>query len=94
VGPENRLVDLISFVWTVGKDGEWHTAREIANLVGSTPSTVETILDFFTKYGFAKRSVSLHEDKYQLMVEGPSPMETVAVLRFSQMEAQQSTRIT
>ena len=90
---EKPQVDLMGSIWAAGKDGEWHTAKEIASLLGCTSTDVEDVLEFFTKYGFAKRSVGLHEDKYQLILNLLSPMETVAILKLMRMEAEQKARI-
>ena len=91
--PENLRIGLIGCVWVAGRDGRWHTVGEIAKRLEYSPEDVETILDFLTKYGFAKQSFGLLEKRYQLTVDGPSPMETATMLVRARVESSELSRI-
>lgn len=80
MSPKTLRIGLISSVWVAVNDGRWHTVDEIGRQLRSPPKEVELILDFLTKYGFAKQSFGLLVKRYQLTEHAPSPTQTATML--------------
>ncbi len=74
-------MNVADMLWTVARDGMWHTADELYGRIGFERNAVRDALNFLIKYGFAQLDASKGAEEFRLKASSPSPMETVRILR-------------
>jgi len=73
-------VDIVQRVWLVGRDRRWHSPEELAEQLPLDTGTVEAVLDFLVKYGFAE-SNGRTAKRVRINPFAPCPSELARFLR-------------
>jgi hypothetical protein len=70
---------VIDELWSLARDGRWHSKRSLAKESSFRPEIVRSALSFLVKYGFAQLSGD-GNGKIRIS-NGPSPAEVASLLR-------------
>jgi len=70
---------VIDRVWLAAEDGRWHSRRGLVQRTGFEGEEVTAALRFLVKYGFAESSFA-GEQRFRMVIDGPSPMEAANLL--------------
>jgi len=76
---ESSRIGVVDAVWSVARDGDWHTQSSFAKRTSFRDDDVARALDFLVKYGFAMSSLSV-ERRFKTIADGPSPMKAAEIL--------------
>ena len=76
---ESSRIGVVDAVWSVARDGGWHTQSSFAKRTSFRDYEIARALDFLVKYGFAMSILSA-ERRFKTIVDGPSPMKAAEIV--------------
>lgn len=78
--------DVIDKIWLAAGDGRWHSLRALTEQTQLEVDEVAVALHFLVRYGFAEPSFG-GEERFRIIMDGPSPMEAADLLHVIEIEA-------
>jgi hypothetical protein len=73
------LTSVVDFVWLMGRDGHWHSQKQLAKQKPFSPEHVAAAVNFLVTYGFAESSDS-GGGRFRLITGTPHPRDVAKVL--------------
>jgi hypothetical protein len=77
---------VIDKIWLAAGDGPWHSLRGVTEQTRLEVDEVAVALYFLVRYGFAEPSFG-GEQRFRMIMDGPSPMEAADLLHVIEIEA-------
>jgi len=71
---------VVDRVWQAAADGCWLSRRGLVQRTRFEGEEVMAALCFLVKYGFAESSI-VREERFRMIMDGPSPSETAKILQ-------------
>ena len=72
-------LDLVNTVWSAMRESEFYTPNDLSNTLGEPTEAIVRILEFLTRYGFARR-VTKRELIFRKVVNVPGPGDALRIL--------------
>jgi len=73
-------VDLVDWVWSAMRDGEFYSPSDLANSSGQPIHAVVRVLEFLGRYGFADQ-VTRRELIFRKVADAPAPGAALRILQ-------------
>jgi len=70
----------VDLVWSLMRNGEFYSPRDLANSSGQTMEAAGRVLEFLARYGFAER-VTSREQIFRKIEGSPAPGDAFKILR-------------
>ena len=73
------LTSVVDFVWLMGRDGQWHSQKQLTKHKPFSPEHVAAAVNFLVTYGFAE-STNKRGGRFRLVRGSPHPRDVAKVL--------------